>query len=303
MRMRRKGPITAAAALVVGLAGAALAGAGGAGVGSAGVGGAPQATPPRKAEDLVRVRMLADTDIIAAGQTFHIAVVFDIAPHWHVYWKNPGDSGGPTEVRLRGPDGFEIGDALYPRPLVIPDPVGITYGYEERVVLFVPVTAPASLTVGRVTFEAEIDWVVCRKVCLLGQAGAKVSVPTGGHADDGAHEIADPVLRDLFERLPRPIEDLAGSTVRFDRSASRLRVEGPAQDRRSVGFLPIDVPGVECGPPRGAVQGDRFVLEVSVTLNPGNSQGTRPRVSGLLVLGKDEDDPCYDVEFPLPGPG
>ena len=94
---------------------------------------APQAAPGRKAEDLVRVRMLADTDIIAAGQTFHVAVVFDIAPHWHIYWKNPGDSGAATELTWRAP-GNEIGPVQWPAPQVFREAEGLltTFGYEEE---------------------------------------------------------------------------------------------------------------------------------------------------------------------------
>ena len=35
---------------------------------------------------------------VQAGQTFWLGLKLSHQPHWHTYWKNPGDSGLPTEL-------------------------------------------------------------------------------------------------------------------------------------------------------------------------------------------------------------
>ena len=57
---------------------------------------AAAAAPPGKG--LVTATLLADVDSVKAGKTFNLGVLLKIKPGWHVYWKNPGDSGMATKV-------------------------------------------------------------------------------------------------------------------------------------------------------------------------------------------------------------
>src|SRR5882724_10439096 len=79
-------------------------------------GGSPQG---KGAEQLVHVKMLPLTQRVSAGETFDLAFVFEIEPQWHIYWKNSGSSGSPTEIQVTGPQGFTIGKARYPRPVAM----------------------------------------------------------------------------------------------------------------------------------------------------------------------------------------
>ena len=42
---------------------------------------------------------------IAAGQTIWLGLELQHQPHWHTYWRNPGDSGLPTELTWKLPAG------------------------------------------------------------------------------------------------------------------------------------------------------------------------------------------------------
>jgi thiol:disulfide interchange protein DsbD len=44
----------------------------------------------------VQAQLVADHTAIAPGGTIHLALVQTIAPGWHTYWRNPGDSGEAT---------------------------------------------------------------------------------------------------------------------------------------------------------------------------------------------------------------
>jgi DsbC/DsbD-like thiol-disulfide interchange protein len=104
-----------------------------------GAGGKQPMENPKSAEQLVTVRGVADVDRLVPGQAFHLAFIFTIEPGWHIYWLNSGASGGPTEIKVSGPQGFTFGKALFPRPIVLHGEEGDTYGYERQTVLFVPV--------------------------------------------------------------------------------------------------------------------------------------------------------------------
>ena len=63
---------------------------------------------PPLASELVKAALSGESTTVAAGQTLWVDVRLTVAPGWHVYWQNPGDSGLPTEIgwvlprRLRG---------------------------------------------------------------------------------------------------------------------------------------------------------------------------------------------------------
>src|SRR5262245_4025194 len=77
--------------------------------------GKEPAQNPKSGDQLVKVRVVADAASVSPGQTFNLAFIFDIEPGWHIYWQNPGASGGPTEVKVSGPQGFTIGKPRFPR--------------------------------------------------------------------------------------------------------------------------------------------------------------------------------------------
>src|SRR6185436_10204014 len=99
---------------------------------------AAQAAGPR-----VRVDLISETAAVEPGGAFWIGLRQRIAPGWHTYWINPGDSGEPTKIDWSLPAGFAAGDIAWPHPDRIPVGPAMSYGYSNEVVLPVPITAPA----------------------------------------------------------------------------------------------------------------------------------------------------------------
>ncbi len=73
-----------------------------------------QAKPVRV--DSVEVELVADRDSIRAGEPFKLGLRIRHDPHWHTYWRNPGDSGLPTVFELKLPEGFRAGPIQWPAP-------------------------------------------------------------------------------------------------------------------------------------------------------------------------------------------
>ena len=48
--------------------------------------------------DNVRAELLADVSAVKPGEPFWVGLRQTIRPKWHTYWKNPGESGLPTEI-------------------------------------------------------------------------------------------------------------------------------------------------------------------------------------------------------------
>ena len=134
----------------------------------------------RHAEDLVMTQLLADVDSIAPGKPFTLGVKFKIAPDWHIYWINPGDTGLPTKVTFDLPPGFTASDLQFPVPRRIELPGNlVSFGYEDEVMLLATVTPPGDLAVGSdVTIRGKASWLVCKENCLRGDQNIQMTLKT-----------------------------------------------------------------------------------------------------------------------------
>lgn len=127
----------------------------------------------------VKARLVADSDQIQPGKPFTIAVVFDIDPDWHIYWKNPGDAGQATLVKLTLPAGFSAGEIRYPAPTKFVQPGDIVaYGYETQTALLATITPPAAGDAAKpAEIAAAVSWLVCNDVCIPGKADLHLTLP------------------------------------------------------------------------------------------------------------------------------
>src|SRR5947208_14279829 len=110
----------------------------------------------------VTARLVPELSAVAPGATLWIDLHLDIAPGWHTYWRNPGDSGLPTEIAWTLPAGFTAGNIAWPVPQrFVVGSLG-NYGYRDAVDLLVPITAAQDVEPGNIArFEAHASWLLC----------------------------------------------------------------------------------------------------------------------------------------------
>jgi thiol:disulfide interchange protein DsbD len=113
------------------------------------------------------VTLLSEQAQVMPGQTLWLGLRFELIPHWHVYWRNPGASGAAPVIRWTLPGGWSAGDLRWPVPQRIRVGPLTNYGYEETVTLLVPVQVPEDpLPAGPFTLTADAEWLVCRVECV-----------------------------------------------------------------------------------------------------------------------------------------
>jgi len=57
----------------------------------------------------VTAELVAEQDALVPGTTATVALRLAIEPGWHTYWRNPGESGLPTTLGWRLPQGYAAG--------------------------------------------------------------------------------------------------------------------------------------------------------------------------------------------------
>ncbi len=161
--------------------------------------GQAQATGPH-----TTVTLLANSRTVAPGQTFLTGLQFKMEKGWHVYWQNPGDSGEPPRIQWQLPAGFRAGAIEWPAPKKLVAPSIVDYGYENGVLLMIPVSVSGNLRGDATgTISAKVDWLVCREMCIPGKAQLSIALPvkTIRSASEGGTPTAA-LFREARRRIP-----------------------------------------------------------------------------------------------------
>jgi thiol:disulfide interchange protein DsbD len=139
----------------------------------------------------VRAELFAHApDGVGAGKTVWLGLQIKHQPHWHTYWKNPGDSGLPTVLQWTLPSGVTAGDIAWPTPQRIPVGTMANYGYSDTILLPVPLTVANSFQPtpgGDLEVRLSASWLVCRQECIPQDGQFVLLVPVkGSTASHGA---------------------------------------------------------------------------------------------------------------------
>jgi len=273
-------------------------------------GGAVGAVPA--ASDVVR---LAPAGIWrGADGRIHLGVRFTLAPKWHIYWSNPGDSGLPPRITATLPTDWKLGATMYPRPDIIRANDETNFGYDERVVLLVPLehsqaTANSKSPTPPKQVTLEVRYLVCKEVCLAGTGSVKFEIP------DPEALARVPMVPEVIEgrSIPKSLTAVGGrATV----ENGRLRITGPgsivvpstpspSDDRgadrrieaRLVRFLPFELPGftlTDAPFAEGRSSGEGFEIDLPVKLDPNDAPAQVLYAGGLVTVGPGCDDPCFE---------
>jgi thiol:disulfide interchange protein/DsbC/DsbD-like thiol-disulfide interchange protein len=236
---------------------------------------------PTVATDNVRARLLSEVKSVAPGESFEVALEFEIRDGWHTYWLNPGDSGQATKLLWTLPPGFRAGEIEWTTPHRFELPPLVNYGYEKHVLHLVRVTAPAALpSADAQLLRAKASWLVCADVCIPENAELQLSLPRGTQAGQ-----IDPVSAALFTAARRELPLQAPATVAHLQDGQlhiRLGAEwGPTLPQiKSLSFLPVDDGVIEYAAAQTMTRtADGIDLALKLGYQPPNASPLR----GLLV--------------------
>lgn len=127
--------------------------------------------------DHVRVELISPSQSAQPGKKVWIGLRMRHDPHWHTYWKNPGDSGMPTQFELTLPVSVKSGPIHWPKPHRVFIPPLANYGYEDEVVLSRELEIPSNFSGDMLDIYAKVSWLVCKQVCIPGEATLRLDLP------------------------------------------------------------------------------------------------------------------------------
>ncbi|RUO89772.1 thiol:disulfide interchange protein [Corallococcus sp. AB018] len=251
-------------------------------------------TAPDEGDPRLEGALLLDATQVKAGGDFRVGVRLKLDPEWHVYWKNPGDSGLATEVSWDVP-GVTVGDLRWPFPSTFRTPDGFitTHGYHDEVLLFAPAHVSKDAT-GTLNVSAAVDALACKVHCIPAQLVLTRTLPVGPET------VTDPEFAPQFDAAQAQVPSLVGA-----QGAPRvaLALDGTSLTAGKPFTGKLTVTAADGKPYAGDVEGDFFVpgriLGVDSVALTKTAPGTfalkgqassvvpkgEPRLTGALRLG------------------
>ena len=160
---------------------------------------------------------------VQADQEVWVGLQLTHQPEWHTYWRNPGDSGLPTQIELNLPAGITAGDVQWPLPHKLKAGNLTNYGYDKIVLLAVPLTVSkqykpnASQTLD---LQVHANWLVCRLECIPQEGDFALRIPVNSsYAPQAAAFDA------LKAQQPQVLPNVKATTS-FDAQRLALQVSG-----------------------------------------------------------------------------
>ncbi len=173
-----------------------------------------------------KIDLISEVKSIQPGKPFWIGIRMRMDPHWHVYWRNPGDSGMAPKIDWHLPEGFTSDVLEWPYPQRIEAADLTSFGYENEVLLITEITPPDNIENSRITIKADVNWLACEVPCIPGKASVSLELHVSPKG-----EVQDPSWQKNFSDTKKKIPVSAYSdiiTVKEDITKYEMTVT-PAQ--------------------------------------------------------------------------
>ena len=221
-----------------------------------------------------------------AGRQVWVGLQITHKPEWHTYWKNAGDSGLPTNLQWTLPPGVTAGEIAWPLPKKIPIGTLANYGYENTVLLPVPLTISPDFKPSLLASDLEVKlkaaWLVCRKECIPEEGEFTLKLPVKGSTALNAAAFTAAMAA-------QPAALTGNSTVALADQRITVSVAGlpEAVRGKTLGFFPETADVIEtAGAWTQAWQGDVWTGNIPLSAQRSQSPQVMP-----VVLTLDGDGP------------
>ena len=243
----------------------------------------------------VRAELLAwAPDGVGPGKQVWLGLQLAHQPEWHTYWKNAGDSGLPTVLDWQLPAGISAGEIAWPTPKKIPIGTLANYGYENNVLLPVPLTVASNFSGNTLDVKLKASWLICRLECIPQEGEFSLSIPV-----QSSSGISTAVFQNTFKATPKPLPT-GSSTAEVTADSITVSLSGlPAGlQGKKLAFFPETTNVIEpAGAWQQAWQGAVWTAQLPISSMRSQSPSNLPVV--VALEGKNLE--AYQIQLPVKG--
>ncbi|NQW93262.1 MAG: thioredoxin family protein [Polaromonas sp.] len=242
--------------------------------------------------DQVRAELMAFAPQgVEPGNPVWVGLQIAHQPEWHTYWKNSGDSGLPTVLEWQLPAGITAGSIAWPTPKKIPIGTLANYGYENTVLLPVPLTVAKSFNGTQLDIKLKAAWLVCKKECIPQEGDFILRIPV-----KSSTALQGKMFQAAFDAAPKSLT-AGASQIEVSGKAIKVALSGlPANlAGKNLAFFPETISVIEPAAQwTQSWQGKVWTAEIPLSGQRTESPTVMPVV---VALG----DASYRIEAPVKG--
>ncbi len=235
------------------------------------------------------------------GDSFLGALKLDLAEGWHVYWKNPGDSGLPPTAEWTPSPGVTFGDFRFPAPHAIPLATLMNYGYEQQVVLPFQIQIAADAKPGtEAPIGGKIEYLICADICIPEDIELSTTLRIAASPETDADGSA--IIVGTLAHIPVALTGKASverTSTGFRLAAADAGLAGAIGTAKNIRFFP-DGPELS-NPAKQIVKTGPEGVSIELTASDFAKAGDQ-NLNGIIVLTDgDGSTRAWEIAA-LPGP-
>lgn len=231
---------------------------------------------------LAGAKLVVDSYSPEKDSMITLGVLINLQDDWHIYWRNPGDSGLPTEIDLTLPKEITASEIKFPIPQKFSSDEIVNYGYEHQVLFLFDLYIPKNYNSKELIVSAKITSLICKEQCKAFDTTVAINL------DLSKDFIAEKNISSLFESTEKmlPMQNQSLSIIAETRSNyTYLKIfvnENEKQIIKNIQFYPY-----EAGVYKNSVKQSITLKEnyFEILLEPDQFRVTDPQtINGIIII-------------------
>lgn len=252
-------------------------------------------------KSLAEARLVANSFSSEKDSIISLGVLINLQDDWHIYWRNPGDSGLPTDIEIILPNGIAASEIKFPIPKIFASDEIVNYGYEQQVLFLFDVNVPRDFKSKELTISAKITSLICKELCKVFDTTVTITL------DLSKDFIADENISSLFEltekMLPKQNQNL-NIIAELKANKTYLKVfvdENEKQSINSIQFYPYKEGVFRNSAKQNIMQKENYF---EIMLEPDQFRIKDPAlVKGIIIIEEIIENnlskKVYEIEVPI----
>lgn len=247
-------------------------------------------------KSLAEAKLVVDSYSPQNDSVISIGVLINLKDDWHIYWKNPGDSGLPTDIEFSLPNGITASEIKSPTPKIFSSEEIINYGYSHQILLISSLNIPKDYPQKDIFISAKLTSLICKDLCKAFDTTLTVTL------DLSNKYFAKEDVSDLFKRTKKSLPQIKHNlkvTVNSKSDSVYIRLDKPDSlklNLKSFEFYPYHA-GVFKNKLNQVTISKRNFLEL--VLEPDPFRIDNPTVlNGIIILNENRTE-AFEINIPI----
>ncbi|MBX3021424.1 MAG: thioredoxin family protein [Bdellovibrionales bacterium] len=222
--------------------------------------------------------LISETTALTPGATATVGLRIRLAPKWHTYWVNPGDSGTAIRLNFDNSHGLRVVRVMMPIPKRFETGPLISFGYDKEVIIPIELDVDKDAKIGDTAhIQVDAEWLVCEDVCIPAIDTLKLDVPIGRLED-----VKPTDHFNAFQKVRARVPQVRASAPQYiaDGENMALMVKDWPADRDFAEFFPFKNSGVTNEAPVVSTSAEGLLLK----LHKANVPQAKADRTGVLVM-------------------